>query len=301
MDEQPRADSKDLTLVGGQSRQRSFVMHQSPLTIGTIDYLNTQPVEYRLDQHCSGLLIVRGVPTAINRALIEGRVAVAPISSYEFARHTDELLLVPGLSIATLGAVNSVLLFSWQPDPRELHAKPVALTEHSATSIYLLRVLCEQHYRITPEWSMQPQNLDAMLTSAEGALVIGDLALTEGIVRRPVGSRGLPYCFDLGDEWLKLTGLPFTFAVWAVRRDCAEEVRAAGVVAGLRAAKDEGLRHIDELARAYAPRLGLPAGVCARYLRGLRYHLDEHDRAGLRTFLSYALPDFNWNQVEEFA
>ncbi|HEX5688935.1 MAG TPA: menaquinone biosynthesis protein, partial [Roseiflexaceae bacterium] len=169
------------------------------LTLGTIDYLNTQPVERGVSVHLPDIEIIRGVPTAINRALLEGRVAAGPISAYEFARHTDDLLLIPDLSIATLGAVNSVLLFSWHADPRELDGLPVALTDHSATSINLLRVLCERHYDIAPEWRTMSQDLDAMLGACAGALVIGDRALVEGVVRRHVGRRGLPYLFDLGD------------------------------------------------------------------------------------------------------
>lgn len=272
--------------------------HSTPLAIGTIDYLNTQPIEYQLDQYLDGVPRMRGVPTAVNQALLEGKVALAPISSYAFATHADELLLVPQLSIATIGAVNSVLLFSWRADPHELDGVPIALTNHSVTSINLLKVLCEQYYHISPQWQTQAQDLDQMLSTCEGALLIGDRALFEGVIRRHIGRRGLPYCFDLGDEWLHFTGLPFTFAVWAVRRDRAEEVRASGVIPALHQAKQAGLQAIDKIAISYAPRLGLPAGVCARYLRNLRYHLDERDQEGLQVFLRYALPAFDWESVE---
>lgn len=270
------------------------------LALGTIDYLNTQPIERGVAEQLPDITILRGVPTAINQALIDGRVAAGPISAYEFARHADDLLLIPNLSIATMGAVNSVLLFSWRADPRELDGRPVALTDHSATSINLLRVLCERHYAITPEWRTMPQDLDSMLQECDGALLIGDRALVEGVLRRHIGRRGLPYLFDLGDEWLKLTGLPFTFAVWAARRDQAGAIRDAGLIPALYAAKDEGLTRIDEIALAYAPRLGLPAGVCAKYLRDLRYHLDAADRAGLQTFLDFALPGFHWDAIRSF-
>ena len=139
-----------------------------------------------------------------------------------------------------------------------------------------------------------------MLESCAAALMIGDKALIEATVRRHIGRRGLPYLFDLGDEWLKTTGLPFTFAVWCVRRDRVDEVQAAGIVPVLHEAKAEGIRHIDTIARQYAPRLGLPSGVCAKYLRDLRFDLEERDVAGLRTFLAWALPDFRWEQVEWF-
>ena len=180
---------------------------------------------------------------------------------------------VPDLSIATLGAVNSVNVFSWYPDPRQLDRQLVALTNHSATSINLLRVLCEHHYRVFPEWiTMEPQ-LDQMLQAAQAALLIGDRALVEATLRRSFEPRGLPFFFDLGDEWLKLSGLPFVFAVWVVRRERAAAVRAAGIVPALYAAKQANKQRIDQLAEGYAPRLGIAPGVCAKYLRDLRYDL----------------------------
>ncbi|HEX6291839.1 MAG TPA: menaquinone biosynthesis protein [Herpetosiphonaceae bacterium] len=270
------------------------------LRLGIIDYLNCQPINWRIAERLPGVEFLHGVPTALNQALLDGRVAVAPISAYEYARHADELLVVGGLSIATLGAVNSVNVFSWFPDPREWQDQPIALTTHSATSVNLLRVLCERHYAVTPTWTAMQPDLDTMLAQCAGALMIGDKALIEATVRRHIGRRGLPYFFDLGDEWLKTTGLPFTFAVWCVRRDRAEEVHEAGIIPALHEAKAEGMQHIDEIAQQYAPRLGLPAGVCAKYLRDLRYDLTESDVAGLKTFLTWALPEFRWEQVAWF-
>ena len=271
-----------------------------PLTLGVIDYLNCQPLNWRIAERLPEVRRFNGVPTALNRGLLAGDLAVAPISAYEYALHAAELLVVPELSIATLGAVKRVNVFSWRPDPRELADSVVALTTDSATSVNLLRVLCEQHYQITPEWRPMRPDLDVMLDACDAALMIGDKALIEATVRRRLPRRGLPYLFDLGDEWLKLTGLPFTFAVWCVRRDRADDVAAAGIIPALRAAKTEGLGHIDEIAEAYAPRLGLPAGVCAKYLRDLRYDLTEADLQGLRTFLSWAVPAFDWRTLRWF-
>jgi chorismate dehydratase len=262
------------------------------LRLGIIDYLNCQPINWRMAERLPQVEFFHGVPTALNQALLDGRVTVAPISAFEYARHADELLVVSGLSIATIGAVNSVNVFSWLPDPREWHQQPIALTTHSATSVNLLRVLCEHHYGVTPTWTAMQPDLDTMLAQCAGALMIGDKALIEATVRRHIGRRGLPYLFDLGDEWLKTTGLPFTFA--------AEAVYEAGIIPALHEAKAEGLRHIDAIAQQYAPRLGLPSGVCAKYLRDLRYDLTESDVSGLKTFLTWALPDFRWQQVEWF-
>lgn len=274
------------------------------LTIGLIDYLNTMPFHYDLAERLQDAAVrfERGVPSQMNRGVVSGEIDLAPISAIEAARHAADLVILPGLSIASLGAVRTVLLFSWAADIRDLDGQPIALTDHSATSIALLDVLCRERYHIQPRFQMTRQHLPSMLAEHEAALIIGDDALVEGTAHRalshPTGWN-LPYIYDLGDEWLKMTGLPFTFAVWAARRDRAAELESAGVFEALYASTEAGLTESarDQLAAAYAARLGLPAGVCRRYLRDLRYHLTEEDRAGLKLYLELALDDFDWSRL----
>lgn len=275
------------------------------LHIGLIDYLNTMPFHYDLAERLQDgdVHFERGVPSHLNRLLIQGDIDLAPISAIEAARNADQLVILPGLSIASLGAVRTVLLFSWAADMRDLDGQPIALTDHSATSVALLKVLCRDRYGIQPEFTVTRQHLPSMLAEQAGALVIGDDALVEGAIHRALSGPdgwGLPYIYDLGDEWLKMTGLPFTFAVWAARRERAQALEATGVFDALYASTEAGLAETarDGLATAYAARLGLPAGVCRRYLRDLRYHLTADDRAGLKRYLELALDDFDWEQLE---
>jgi chorismate dehydratase len=268
------------------------------MKIGIIDYLNTQLFQYDLEKRLRpfGVEFVRGVPTELNRALLAGEIDLAPISAYFAAVHADEFVILPGHSISSLGAVKTVLLFSWQPDIRELDSATIALTNHSATSINLLRVLCQERYHISPNYVTMVQDLPRMMQTAAAALVIGDTALVESFVHRELmrsdGSYGRPTIFDLGDEWLKLTQLPFTFALWAARTDAVEELLSLHVPAALAASKAAGLANIEAVATSYAPRLSIPIGVCRRYLHDLRFDLTSRDLHGLVTFLQMALPDF---------
>jgi chorismate dehydratase len=268
------------------------------MKIGIIDYLNTQLFQYELEERLrpSGVEFVRGVPTELNQALLAGMIDLAPISAYFAAVHADEFVILPGHSISSLGAVKTVLLFSWKPDIRELDGATIALTNHSATSINLLRVLCQNRYHITPDYVTMAQDLPRMMQSADAALVIGDTALVESFVHRelmrPDGSYGRPTIFDLGDQWLKLTQLPFTFAVWAARLDAVEQLLAHRVPTALDASKAAGLANIETVATNYAPRLSIPVGVCRRYLHDLRFDLSSRDLHGLVTFLEMAIPDF---------
>ncbi|MEZ4669901.1 MAG: menaquinone biosynthesis protein [Anaerolineae bacterium] len=275
------------------------------LTIGLIDYLNTMPFHYDLAERLQGVDVQfeRGVPSQMNRGIMSGEIDLAPISAIEAARNAGQLVVLPGLSIASLGAVKTVLLFSWAADMSELDGQSIALTDHSATSVALLKVLCRERYGIEPHFTVSRQHLPSMLADHQAALVIGDDALVEGVRHRALSNANgwdLPYIYDLGDEWLKMTRLPFTFAVWAARKDRAEELAQNGVFDALYASTHAGLTEVarDTLAQAYAGRLGLPAGVCRRYLRDLRYNLTDDDMAGLKLFLELALDNFEWSQLE---
>ncbi len=264
------------------------------ITIGIIDYLNVEPLYFRLQERLAGkpVRFRRGVPTELNRALQNGEIDVAPISAIAAARLADSVAILPDLSIATLGAVKTVLLFSWMADPRELNDCRIALSNESATSVELVKVLARDFWKITPRYTVEAQDLGQMMRRASAALLIGDDALVESAHRREIRGRGQPYAFDLGDEWLKWTGMPFVFALWAARRQALPALAELAILPALYESKAEGLDHIPQIARAYAPRLGLDNGVLTKYLHDLRYDLTPADRAGLYTYFSLALHDF---------
>ena len=59
------------------------------IRLGRISYANMAPVFYELGG--DGVQQVSGVPTELNRLLLEGEIDVAPISSIEYARNADRL------------------------------------------------------------------------------------------------------------------------------------------------------------------------------------------------------------------
>jgi chorismate dehydratase len=274
-----------------------------PVRLGVIDYLNVAPVYdwllccERSGGGLAGVETVAGVPAEMNRALRAGTIDLSNVSSVAFGSNVRDWLLVPGLSVAAHGRVESVLLFSWYADWRPLDGGSIALTDHSATSVEVVRLLCERRFAAHPTYVTQPPDLDAMLAHHDAALLIGDIALAEGCARREIAGRGRPYVFDLAAEWEQWTGLPFVFAVWAARADRAEAIRESGVIELLRESKRRGLASLDTIAAEAAHRLALPEEVCARYLRLLDYELTERDLRGLRLFLELSVPGFDWRDV----
>src|SRR5205809_657448 len=93
------------------------------------------PVFFRVDVDVDE---VQGVPTELNRRLLDGELDTAPISSIEYARHADDLRLLPRLCVASEGAVDSIQLVSKRPLEQ---VRVVAVTPESATSVVLTKGL----------------------------------------------------------------------------------------------------------------------------------------------------------------
>jgi chorismate dehydratase len=220
--------------------------------LGRISYVNMAPVFYRVDAEVEE---VQGVPTDLNRKLLDGELDTAPISSIEYARNADRLC------VASEGAVDSIQLVSRKPLEQ---VRVVAVTPESATSVALTKVLL-------PEAEQVPLGEDA-----DAKLLIGDAALKSAF------EDPTPH-HDLGRLWLERTGLPMVFAVWACPEpvvDGLAELEDA-LVSSVRQARAEP----EQLAREAAELYGYPAGFLARYFEKLRYRFGPRERAGLYTFL----------------
>jgi chorismate dehydratase len=242
------------------------------IRLGRIAYVNMAPVFFRLDADVEE---VPGVPTALNRQIVDRELDIAPISSIEYARHAQRLRILPRLCVSSEGAVDSIQLVSKVPLE---HVQSVAVTPESATSVVLTRVLL-------PEATHVP--LDQQ---ADARLLIGDAALKSAF------EDPTPH-YDLGRLWRERTGLPMVFAVWAAPEPLAEgllELEEA-LVASVRAARASP----ETLAYEASERYGYPPGFLARYFEKLRYSFGPRERAGLLTFLEMARDVGELHEVPE--
>jgi predicted solute-binding protein len=90
---------------------------------------------------------------------------------------------------------------------------------------------------------------------------------------------------DLGEEWKNLTGLPFVFAMWMMRRDMVD-VELARM---LRDAQRAAAGMTEELLNRYANEKGWPRDLARRYFTEyLRYQVTANARAGLAKFFELA-------------
>ena len=254
--------------------------------LGWIDYLNSLPVYHGLATGAIAhpdITLHRGTPTKLNERLLAGELDVSPMSSIEFARHADELVLLPDLSINSAGFVHSVSLF-FRNGIESLHGGRICVTGESATSDILLKILLSRRLGIDAKRVAGAPDLEELGKSYEGALYIGDNAMKAALAYPQLGR------IDLGDEWTRWTGTPMVFAVWAARRDLAaarpDALRA--VHDTLLAGKAWGRAHRGEIVDHARRQLFLSRAYMERYFRDLNYDLDAPKLAGLRRYYEEA-------------
>ena len=243
----------------------------TPLRLGAVSYLNTKPLVYGLDAHPDQFDVRFDVPSKCATLLHQGQVDLGLIPAIEYL-HGDDYHVVPDISIASDGPVATVAVFTRKPIA---HVNSLALDLSSRTSVALTRVLCAKHWKIEPSFMPAEPDVDAMLSRADAALVIGDPAFAID-----PGARGLTK-IDLGAEWRVMTGLPFVYAMWVGRRGAASPAQCRA----LQQARDNGLAHLPEIAREVAGGDARLERRSLEYLRdNLKYSLGPGEAAGLRRF-----------------
>lgn len=185
------------------------------MKLGYIDYLNCYPFYYHMFEisPIPDVQIFPRYPSELNRLMDKGALDMSPISAAAYAELEKDVVLLPDFCLSSVGYVHSVILKSLVPI-EELHNKRVGLSSASLTSVVFLKILLKKYYCLDPVFvttnpnpSLKDQNLNA-------ALVIGNEAMMQGIS---------PYTYDLGDLWLRKTGYPVVFAVFAVRESVIEQ------------------------------------------------------------------------------
>jgi chorismate dehydratase len=253
------------------------------IRFGRIQYLNVLPIYFALENLFgeNGFELVSGTPADLNARMRQGEVDAGSISSLEYGRHPQDYLLLPGLSISSRGPVRSVLLGSRVP-AAALDGRPVLLSAHSASGAALLKVLMAKLFGAQPLYGQGPV-VTANAAQYDGVLAIGDEAL------QLQAQGNWHYQLDLGAAWQELSGLPFVFGVWAVRRDYAAAwpEKTAAMHYLLLRSRDWGLGALPELSRVAAAGLGRPASQLLSYFQQLDYSLGPEHEKGLNKFFKY--------------
>ncbi|HPT13283.1 MAG TPA: menaquinone biosynthesis protein [Bacteroidales bacterium] len=240
------------------------------LRITAVSYYNTLPFIYGINR--SGLLtgykLSLNVPSECARKLIshEADLGLIPVGALPFI---PDYKIISKYCIGAAGDVQSVILLT----DTELHSlKRIYLDTDSRTSVTLVKVLAKEHWNIDAEW-VPSKNLNNKLSHGEGMVAIGDKTFW---LRNQY-----KYCYDLAGEWIKLTGLPFVFAVWISVKEIPEHFLNA-----FESALKWGVEHKQE-SISLANNLIISEQELHNYLENaIDYPLDEAKLKGMNLFLS---------------
>lgn len=253
--------------------------------VAAIRFLNTAPLLWGLDRE-PRLRLFSTVPSACADALAAGEADIGIIPVIEMAR-IPQLWALPGLAIAARQEVRSILLITRSAPER---IRRLALDSSSRTSAALAQILLRRRFgaefavvTAAPDWR-------AMLADADAGLLIGDPALRLRLSGE-AEKAGLQV-YDLASVWHQWTGLPFVFALWAVRTAALPQPdgeNARWLTERFSCARQEGFAHLDAIATEWAQRLQLPEQEIRRYLEhNLEHRLSSEHLDGLRHFFELA-------------
>ena len=192
------------------------------MKLGYIDYLNCYPFYYHMFEHkpVKGVEVISMYPSALNRMMVEGKLDMSAISAATYSLIQDRALLLPDFCLSSIGYVGSVILRSNLPI-EELVKKKVGLTSASHTSVLLLKMLLKSYYNVEPEYVLTKPN--PSMDGLDAVLMIGNEAMLRS-------STPVSFSYDLGELWLRKTGFPVVFAVFAVNETvidrCCNEIAA---------------------------------------------------------------------------
>ncbi len=254
------------------------------MRIAASTYLNSAPLVYSFAQGAlrhNYEFLGDAAPSRCASLLVAGQCEIALIPVIEYQR-IPGLVIIPEVAVASKTRVRSVLIAARCP---LTEVRRVTLDTSSRTSQTLVKILFERQYGMRPEFTERTPNASVkcenMLEDTDAALVIGDPAIRLAASASQFGVR----IYDLAEEWRAMTGLPFVFAVWAVREEFADPA----LVRDFLAARQEGLERLEQLAISYSEELRLPQEDLLDYLQNcVNYDLDADNIAGMNRYFELA-------------
>lgn len=236
----------------------------SKIKISAVSYTNTKPFIYGIEhaQLQDQIDLSLDIPTDCAAKLIDKRVDVGliPVAAIPLVPDAN---IIADYCIGSVGAVNSVFIFSNVPYNE---IKTLKLDSHSRTSNNLAKVLLKFYWKQEVDFTRDPE------AQTDAIVLIGD---------RTFGKKEeYAYAYDMGEQWMNFTGLPFVYAAWVANREIPQDF-----IQTFNTALAYGLEHRPELLKT------LPASAnfdLEDYLmHKLDFELTAAKREALDLFLSY--------------
>lgn len=234
------------------------------IKISAVSYTNTKPFIYGIERSevKNQIDLSLDIPSDCAQKLINNQVDIGliPVAAIPQVPNAN---IIGSYCIGSVGAVNSVFIFSNVPASE---IKTIKLDPQSRTSNNLAKVLLKFHFKV------EVQLVTDQATETDAIVLIGD---------RTFGRKDdFAYAYDMGDEWMKFTGLPFLYAAWVANKTIPQDF-----VADFDEALKFGLAHRAELLKELP---SVPNFDLEDYLfHKLDFELTQEKRKAMELFLGY--------------
>ncbi|WP_407427109.1 menaquinone biosynthetic enzyme MqnA/MqnD family protein [Arcticibacter sp.] len=234
----------------------------SRIRISAVSYTNSKPFAFGIEHSDirDKIDLTYDIPSDCAQKLIdnEADIGLVPVAA---------LLSIPNYHIlgdyciGSVGPVNSVFIFSEKPINE---VKIIRLDPQSRTSNNLAKVLLKNYWKLPVEFVSEGD--------ADAFVEIGDRTFSH--------INFFPFSYDLGEQWLKFTGLPFAFAVWASNKpidvDFVEELNVSLKL---------GVDNIDTVLRQLPEREDFD--LHDYFYNRLDFNLTEDKRTAINRYLQF--------------
>ncbi|MDP4210253.1 MAG: menaquinone biosynthesis protein [Bacteroidota bacterium] len=242
------------------------------INVSVVSYSNSIPFVYGLlnSEVINDINLSLDIPAVCADKVLSGTADVGLMPIVETLR-LPEFNIASDLCIGAVDKVRTVILASDVPveDLSEIY-----LDYQSRTSVVLVRVLAKFFWKITPQWIPAGQGFETQAISGNsGAVIIGDRAF----------EAKSKYCYDLAQEWIKFTGLPFVFAAWIANKELGEEFKVR-----FNEALGFGIQNLEASAKLFYETHQTEADILDYLKHNISYPLDEPKRQAMELFLKYA-------------
>ena len=176
------------------------------IKISAVSYTNTKPFIYGIEQSAliNEIDLNLDIPSDCATKLINNQVDIGliPVAAIPLVPNAQ---IIGKYCIGSVGAVNSVFIFSKQP---MAEIQTIKLDSQSRTSNNLAKVLLQFYFKKSVIFTTD----ETIATDAQ--ILIGD---------RTFGKKAdFAYAYDLGEEWMNFTGLPFVYAACVANKPISE-------------------------------------------------------------------------------
>lgn len=244
------------------------------IKISAVSYTNTYPFIYGLENSSiiNHIHLEKDIPSVCAQKLTENKVDIGliPVAVIPKLNHYE---IISDYCIGASGSVRSVILASFKPLDE---IDTIYLDYHSRSSVMLTRILAKKFWNINVKWTGTTEGFEKRLKENEAAVIIGDKALR--------AENNFNYTYDLAEEWIKYTSLPFVFAAWVTNRNLGDTFKTE-----FNNALQFGLSNLDKVI-SNSDFSVLPEHIKPiDYLtKNIDFEFDKNKKEGLNLFLKYA-------------